>query len=338
MYADELLNSGCVKRSESIHAPKTTWISRSDSVQRRTLLHELRTKSTPPCSVGSSAVSGKLARRDAEDLSGLGCDLARVVEILETAGSELRAMRDSRKVRVIREKVDGPVSTADLIIQIHIVEGLKNLFPDIPAVGEEDSAGWQEVVATAVERGRYLWIIDPLDGTSSYLSGSKAYGIQLALVHGERIVAGWIHCPSLGWTVFGWNGKEKIELHGVGLNSRSVPLSLELVRAVIASGDFAHTHRRRIDDLRPVLASVRGTRSCAVDYIELMSGRQDVLIYRRTLPWDHAPGVYLATRANALVSRYDGSPYQLRNVHGGITVLRSPELHAYRDLFLPPTP
>jgi fructose-1,6-bisphosphatase/inositol monophosphatase family enzyme len=264
-------------------------------------------------------------------------DPALIADVLDAAGLLLLKMRDEFSVHVLHNNIDGPVSTADLAVQQLVSERLQDLTPTIPIVGEEYSAGWEDIVAEAARRDDFLWILDPLDGTSGYLKGIDDYGIQLALIRGSTIVGGWIHCPSFGWKVQAWDGREGVDVHGPARVDMTAPTCLAMVRAVIASGDFDDAHRQRVDDLRPMLARTRGTRSCAVDYVEIILGRQDLLLYRRTLPWDHAPGVYLAQRAGASAQRYDGMPYQIHDRHGGLIVTRCASLRAYQDRFLPPS-
>jgi fructose-1,6-bisphosphatase/inositol monophosphatase family enzyme len=178
-------------------------------------------------------------------------------------------------------------------------------------------------------------VLDPLDGTSAYLSGQRQFGVQVALLNGAQVVAGWIHCPAQGWTGYAWEGLTQPVLTGVSEAAPSVSAQLHELTAVIASGDFDRGHREIVARTARHLAASRGTVSCAVDYLELVAGLVDVLVYRRTLIWDHAPGIYLARRVGAQTIGFDRRPYRSANPNGGALVARTSILTRFQEAFLP---
>lgn len=81
------------------------------------------------------------------------------------------------------------------------------------------------------------------------------------------------------------------------------PVQPGVERVVSGVGDFDPTHLER---LAAGAVIWRRTRSCAVDYAQLTADILDAVIFRRTHPWDHVPGVYLARRAGARAIRWNG--------------------------------
>lgn len=96
-------------------------------------------------------------------------------------------------------KADGsPLTEADLAAERILLAGLAAALPAIPVVSEEDPPA-----ATALPE-RFL-LVDPLDGTKEFLSGSGEFTVNLALIEAHRPVAGVVFAPALGLL---WRGAE----------------------------------------------------------------------------------------------------------------------------------
>ncbi len=90
----------------------------------------------------------------------------------------------------VRGKSDGtPVSAADLAANAVIVAGLHESFPDIPVVSEEDGSD------TPSDWSAPFFLVDPLDGTKEFISGSGHYTVNIALVIDHRPVLGVVYAP-----------------------------------------------------------------------------------------------------------------------------------------------
>jgi 3'(2'), 5'-bisphosphate nucleotidase len=89
---------------------------------------------------------------------------------------------------------DSPVTAADLAAHHLILDGLTALDPSIPVLSEEDAdipqsvrAGWQR-----------WWLVDPLDGTKEFISGSEEFTVNIALIEQGRVVFGVVSMPTNG--------------------------------------------------------------------------------------------------------------------------------------------
>jgi 3'(2'), 5'-bisphosphate nucleotidase len=113
-------------------------------------------------------------------------------------------------VEVTAKSDDSPVTAADLAAHHLIVAGLTALEPSIPVLSEEDAdipqsvrAGWQR-----------WWLVDPLDGTKEFISGSEEFTVNIALIENGRVVFGVVTMPTngrfyVGGAGFGaWRGDE----------------------------------------------------------------------------------------------------------------------------------
>ena len=113
-------------------------------------------------------------------------------------------------VEVTAKSDDSPVTAADLAAHHLIVAGLTALDPSIPVLSEEDAdipqsvrAGWQR-----------WWLVDPLDGTKEFISGSEEFTVNIALIENGRVVFGVVTMPTTGRFYVGgagfgaWRGDE----------------------------------------------------------------------------------------------------------------------------------
>jgi histidinol-phosphatase len=99
-----------------------------------------------------------------------------------------------------------PVTIADRDIEQALRARITAAFPDHEVVGEE--------AGSSGPAGRYRWLIDPIDGTKAFVTGSPLWGTLLGLLDGGRPVAGWIHQPYLEETFVGLAG------HGAWMDRR----------------------------------------------------------------------------------------------------------------------
>ena len=92
-----------------------------------------------------------------------------------------------------------PVTIADRNIEDALRAGITAAYPDHEVVGEE--------AGSSGPPGRYRWLIDPIDGTKAFVTGSPLWGTLLGLLDDGRPVAGWIHQPYLEETFVGIAGR-----------------------------------------------------------------------------------------------------------------------------------
>ena len=80
-----------------------------------------------------------------------------------------------------------PVTIADKEVELKIREIIKNHYPEHGILGEEFDQ-------TNIE-SEYIWVIDPIDGTRSFIAGHKDFGTLIALVYNNKPIVGIINCP-----------------------------------------------------------------------------------------------------------------------------------------------
>ena len=86
-----------------------------------------------------------------------------------------------------RKEDKSPVTIADKEVELKIREIIKNNFPKHGILGEEFDQ-------TNIE-SEYIWVIDPIDGTRSFIAGHKDFGTLIALIYKNKPIIGIINCP-----------------------------------------------------------------------------------------------------------------------------------------------
>ncbi|AHL31635.1 adenosine-3'(2'),5'-bisphosphate nucleotidase [Pseudomonas brassicacearum] len=119
--------------------------------------------------------------------------MAPVIELALKAGEAILPFWRAN-VQVNHKADESPVTAADMAAHDVIVAGLTALAPDIPILSEEDANIAQDVRA----RWQRWWLVDPLDGTKEFISGSEEFTVNIALVEQGRVVFGVVSMPTNG--------------------------------------------------------------------------------------------------------------------------------------------
>lgn len=195
------------------------------------------------------------------------------------------------------------VTEADRYSEEKILGILKAEFPDHAILSEE--SGWHSVA-----NADYVWVIDPLDGTTNYTHGFPVIAVSIGLLYRKNPIVGVIFNPI----------QEELYQAGFGLganlnhNSINVSKVPSLANSLLASG-FAYDRRETKDNnyaefchLTHITQGVRRAGAASLDLAYVAAGRIDGYWERGINPWDIAAGVVLVKEAGGTVSAYDQSP------------------------------
>lgn len=223
----------------------------------------------------------------------------------------------------IEEKAaDDMVTVADRMSEAALTAGLAALDPAIRVVGEEAVAADASLV-DGIDRGA-VWIIDPIDGTNNYASGIATFGIMIALVADGETQAGWILDPvtdRLCHAVLGGGAY----IDDVRVHTR--PSGAARPSSVIATYHLDDAARAALIARAEVAFTVAPMPRCAAEqYPRLVLGTNDVALFQKTLPWDHAPGSLFLREAGGVVRRPDGIDYRVGDQRQGMIAAASPAL------------
>ncbi|MFE3443478.1 inositol monophosphatase family protein [Nocardia sp. NPDC059180] len=223
----------------------------------------------------------------------------------------------------VRSKGDRDfVTELDLRIQSAMQQYLHAATPWIGFLGEEANT-----TPTSADT-EYVWILDPIDGTSNFIHGLPLCAVSLALVQSGAPLIGVVDAPFLGLEYRAAVGA------GAFCNGESITTSAarNISDAIVSIGDYAVGPKAATENLRrfaiteALAASVERVRmfgSAALDLVWVAEGRTDGTVIMSNKPWDMAAGVLIAREAGAVVTDSDGSRH---TAHARHTIAAAPGL------------
>ncbi|HSD39358.1 MAG TPA: inositol monophosphatase family protein [Rhodocyclaceae bacterium] len=249
--------------------------------------------------------------------------------------SELYVMPRFRRLRddEVMEKGQGDIVTiVDHEVERALAPQLIALLPGSRVVGEEATAE-NPALLDELDQG-WVWLLDPLDGTSNFAAGREAFAMMVALLRDGEAVACWIYSPI--------SGQMAIAELGGGAFVDGVAVKM-LRPADIAQRKGVVKTRYLPPDVIAALGSGEGglaafnagSGSAGVDYPALVAGQWRFLLYWRTLAWDHVPGSLFVTEAGGHVARLDGSVYRAADTRPGLLAAPSHEAWQAARILLP---
>jgi histidinol-phosphatase len=203
----------------------------------------------------------------------------------------------------VEAKSDGsPVTVADRSAERLARSWIEERFPDDGIVGEEFGAEG----ANAKRR----WIIDPIDGTKSFVRGVPLWGTLVAVADAESIIAGAAFFPALGELIVAAPGE------GCWWNDKMCVVSAvaDLSKATVLTTDARFVNddkrRERWDDLSRRAALSRSWGDC-YGYLLVATGRAEVMVDPIVSEWDTALFLPIITEAGGVFTDWSGTvtPY-----------------------------
>ncbi len=234
-----------------------------------------------------------------------------------TAEAEKIPRRHFRRGLAVAHKADrSPVTEADQATEKFIREALARAFPDHAILGEE--------FGTSERDSPWKWVIDPIDGTRSFISGMPLYGMLVALLHRGEAVMGVVRMPELGEVYTGsetgafLNGDRRLSVSRTSDLSRAFLYINEADKmraatpAAFARLDRAGADRRYCYDCYPHMLVASGNADACVDF--------------GLKPYDYLAFAPIVRAAGGVVSDWNGAPLGLGS-DGRVISAATPELH-----------
>lgn len=227
-------------------------------------------------------------------------------ELARLAGSV--AARHFRTGITVETKADGtPVTVADREAEAAAREWLAARFPDDGVLGEE----YGESAAQAGRR----WVIDPIDGTKSFVRGVPLWGTLVALCERTSVLVGAAYFPAVNEMIVAAPGEgcwcNDVRSHVSDVDS--------MTDATVLTTDtrFAGNESRR-EGWRALAgqAGLARTWGDAYGYLLVATGRAEVMVDPVMNPWDAAPFLPIIEEAGGVFADWSGQ----RTVFGGSAV------------------
>lgn len=199
-----------------------------------------------------------------------------------------------------RKPDNTPVTAADRGAEEEIRRCISRRWPEHAIIGEE--YGQQG------DLGGLIWIVDPIDGTRSFVCGVPLYSTLLALVDEQtrRPVVGVIHLPVLGETVYAAAGK------GCYSNGRRARVSqvrdLDRAVALITCLKMAKPSQAEGWDRLRAATYIQRTWGDAYGYSLVATGRAEIMVDPAMKVWDSAPLQVILEEAGGTFTDWKGNP------------------------------
>ena len=232
--------------------------------------------------------------------------LPKVLAIAEAAATVI--LRHFHQGTTVATKADAsPVTAADEAGEALILAGLRELTPAVPIVAEESVAAGQ---VPEVGQGLF-WLVDPLDGTREFISGSGDFTVNIGLIDQARPVLGVVLAPARGLAWWGSAGQGASRREGGKVGSITVRQRPALGAVAVAS----RSHRDEATDAWLAAEGITDTLSAgsSLKFCLVAEGKADV--YPRfgpTMEWDTAAGDAVLRAAGGRVETTDGAPFLYR--------------------------
>jgi myo-inositol-1(or 4)-monophosphatase len=225
------------------------------------------------------------------------------IKAARAAGSIInRAALDLEAVRISQKQVNDYVTEVDHASEQAIIETLLTAYPGHGIMAEESGS------EQGAKDSEFVWIIDPLDGTTNFIHGFPFYCVSIALAVKGKIEQAVVYDPTRNDLYTATKGR------GAFVNDRRLRVSkrTDLRQCLLATGfpfregDNFKQHLAILGDIMPRTAGLRRPGAAALDLAFVAAGLTDGFFETGLQPWDVAAGSLLVTEAGGLVGNFTG--------------------------------
>ena len=234
---------------------------------------------------------------------------------LADASGEVIRQYFRQPVGIEQKQDSSPVTDADRAAERALRALLEERFPEHGIYGEEYGQRMGE---------RYTWVLDPIDGTKSFINGMPTFGTLIALLDGADPVLGIIDAPMLKERWVGAAG-QPTEYNGSPCRTRARD---NLAEAYMLSTSIDMFQGRQLEQYEALSRRIRVRRfggDCYA-YGLLAMGFVDIVIEASMEPYDFLAMPPVVAQAGGVISDWEGKPLDL-NSPGTVLAAASPELH-----------
>src|SRR3954469_15425824 len=225
------------------------------------------------------------------------------IKAARAAGSIInRAALDLDLLKVNTKAPNDFVTEVDQAAEQAIIEVLLTAYPGHGILAEESGR------AHGAKDSEYLWIIDPLDGTTNFIHGFPVYAVSIALAHRGVVQQAVVYDPSRNDLFIASRGR------GAYLNDRRLRVSkrTRIQEALIGTGfpfrkgDNFKRYVRMFEDVMQQCAGLRRPGAAALDLCYVAAGHYAGFFATRLDRWDIAAGSLLIREAGGLIGNFTG--------------------------------
>ncbi|MGJ0490659.1 inositol monophosphatase family protein [Methylobacter sp.] len=228
----------------------------------------------------------------------------------------VRSSDNVGRLRINQKSRNDFASEVDQMAEREIINIIKTAYPEHAILAEESGA----------HKGNdYVWVIDPLDGTTNFLHGFPQYAVSIALMHKNKIEVGVVYDPLRDELFTAKRGG------GAMLNNRRIRVTTQtgLVGALIGTG-FPFKNLQHLDAYLGMFramsdsAGIRRAGAAALDLAYVAAGRLDGFWEIGLHEWDMAAGILLIKEAGGVVTDFS---FNDKFMESGNVIAANPKMH-----------
>jgi len=215
-----------------------------------------------------------------------------------------RASLDIERLQVTAKSHNDFVTEVDQAAERVIIETILEAYPGHGILAEESGR------TQGARHSDYVWIIDPLDGTTNFIHGFPVYAVSIALSYRGQVQQAVVYDPTRNDLFYASKGK------GAYLNDRRIRVSkrTRMLEALIGTGfpfrkgDNFQRYLKMFEDVMVQCAGLRRPGAASLDLCYVAAGYYDGFFETGLSPWDVAAGSLMVTEAGGLVGNFTGEP------------------------------
>ena len=255
------------------------------------------------------------------------------IKAARSAGAIInRASLDLDLLKVNTKSPNDFVTEVDHKAEAIVIETLLGAYPGHGILAEESGS------THGAKDSEYVWIIDPLDGTTNFIHGFPFYAVSIALAFRGQVQQAVVYDPTRNDLFYASKGR------GAFLNDKRLRVSkrTRLSECLISTGfpfrkgDNFKRYLQMMEVIMPACAGLRRPGAAALDLCYMAAGYTDGFFETGLSPWDIAAGSLMVTEAGGLIGNFTGEAdylYQREvlaaspKIYGQMVPLLSPFTH-----------
>ena len=225
------------------------------------------------------------------------------IKAARSAGAIInRASLDLDLLKVNTKSPNDFVTEVDHKAEAIVIETLLGAYPGHGILAEESGS------THGARDSEFVWIIDPLDGTTNFIHGFPFYAVSIGLAFRGQVQQAVVYDPTRNDLFYASKGR------GAFLNDRRLRVSrrTRLAECLISTGfpfrkgDNFKRYLQMLEVVMPACAGLRRPGSAALDLCYMAAGYTDGFFETGLSPWDIAAGSLIVTEAGGLIGNFTG--------------------------------
>jgi len=213
-----------------------------------------------------------------------------------------RASLDLDILKINTKSPNDFVTEVDQMAEQAIIETILQAYPDHGILAEESGR------EHGAKHSEFVWIIDPLDGTTNFIHGFPVYCVSIALTHRGVVQQAVVYDPTRNDLFYATKGR------GAYLNDKRLRVSkrTRMGDALVGTGfpfrrgDNPKRYLKMFEEVMGQVAGLRRPGAAALDLCYVAAGYYDAFFETGLSPWDVAAGSLIITEAGGLIGNFTG--------------------------------